>query len=71
MKISYEASQYQEAFKKLQRAHHLEIEAIEQFYGASEESIANDNGLNDHKAVMPDPDMDDRVKSKNSTSIDI
>ena len=71
MRISWEATQYQEAFKKLQKAHQLEIEAIEQFYTAREESIVNDNGLNDDKAVMPDSDMDARVKSKNSTSIDI
>lgn len=70
MRISWEASQYQEAFKKLQRAHQLEIEAIEQFYNAKEESIANYNGLN-NKAVMPDTNMDDCVKSKNSTQIDI
>jgi hypothetical protein len=71
MRLSWESSQYQEAFKKLQRAHQLEIEAIEQFHTAREESIANDNGLNDDKAVMPDTDMDARVKSKNSTPIDI
>ena len=71
MRVDWIASQYQEAFEKLRRAHSLEIEAIEQFYTAREESIANDNGLNDDKAVMPDTEMDARVKSKNSTPIDI
>lgn len=71
MRVDWIASKYQEAFEKLRWAHKLEIEAIEQFHTAKEESIANDNGLNNDKAVMPDTDMDARVKSKNSTPIDI
>ena len=63
MRVDWIASKYQEAFEKLRWAHKLEIEAIEQFHTAKEESIANDNGLNNDKAV--------RVKSKNSTPIDI
>lgn len=71
MRVDWIASQYQEAFEKLRRAHRLEIEALEQFYTAREESIINDNGLNNDKAVMSDTDMDAKVKSKNSTPIDI
>ena len=71
MRVDWIASKYQEAFEKLRWAHKLEIEAIEQFHTAKEESIANDNGLNNDKAVMPDTDRDARVKSKNSTPIDI